>query len=260
MPAQRILTWLFIAASVALDCAILTATWTQRDLYEFHPLLQGIALGQVGALAIWTVCGELHRLARGACLVFGTGAIAVATIGSQDWYAQKWLAQLGVYAVLVVAVVAALEFARRTVAERRAPHEMVQTPLIELFGWTIVVAIVSFGTRYMDFEVLGNGLEQLPRAITLIAVPVGAYLLYRPPFQFTHLLKWLLFVGVAGVAGYFLASKRLTPAVFAVQAAYLAAWMIVREVESQPAVVQDQIDEPKIYEPPEYESTTEQTP
>jgi hypothetical protein len=245
MPHSRLLTGLFIVASVVVDFVLLAAAWGNPDVYHYHALLEGIALGQVGALAIWTVTGRIHRLVRGTCLVLATGLLALVTQGEQTWYFSRWLALLACYAIIVVAVLALVEFARRAVASRQGEEEAIRTPLIELFGWTIVVAIASFGARYMNFQVLENGLAQLPTTLAILAVPVLAEFLYRPKFQPLQLLKWLVFVGGAGAVGYYLASRRLTATVFMTQAAYLAAWMIVRSVENDVPVAEEKL---KIYD------------
>ena len=239
---DRLLTWLFITASVVVDLALLAAEMASRDSFRFQALLQGIALGQVGALAIWTVTGRVHRLARGAGLIVATSLLALFAIHGEPWYFQEWLALLAIYAAIVMAAVALITIVRRIVSSKREQHETLQTPLIELFGWTIVVAIASFGARFMDFQVLERGLSKLPTTLTILAIPVIAEILHRPKFQPLHLLTWLVFVGAACALGYSLADRRFSPMLYATQAAYLAVWMIVRSLESNDPSIETAAD------------------
>lgn len=232
MLRDRLLTWLFITASVVLDLALLAAAITSRDPYRFQALLEGLAFGQIGALAIWTVTGRVHRLARGACLILATGPLTLISIHGETRFFQPSLALMATYAVIVMMAVASITIVRRIAESKRQQQEALQAPLIELFGWTIVVAIASFGSRFMDFQILERGLTKLPITLTLLAIPVIAEILRRPKFRPRHLLKWLVFVGAAYAAGYYLADRRFSPIVFATQAACLAAWMVVRSLES----------------------------
>ncbi len=228
---NRLLSWLFLTASVVLDFALLAAAMTSRDTFRFQALLEGLSLGQVGAVAIWTVTGRVHRLARGACLILATGLLALLAIRGEPWRFQEWLALLATYAVIVMAAVASITIVRRIARSKREQHETLQAPLIELFGWTIVAAIASFGARFMDFQVLELGLPRLPIALTLLAIPVIAELLHRPKFRPLHLLTWFVFVGAACALGCYLADRRFSPMLYATQAGYLAVWMIVRSLE-----------------------------
>lgn len=232
MPNTRLLTGLFLTASVVVDLVLLASSMANQDSSLHYALLEGIVLGQVGALAIWTVTGRVHRLARGACLVLATGVLAFITVHQRTWYFKGWLTLLAVYAVLVMAAAGLIALARRAVQRKVERHETLQAPLIELFGWTIVVAIASFGTRFMDARVLEHGLSKLLTTTAIVAIPVVAELLYRPKFHPLHLLRWLLIVGGAYALGLYLADRRRLEIVLATQAAYLAAWMIVRSVES----------------------------
>jgi len=232
MLRDRLLTWLFITASVVVDLVLLAAARVSLDTFRYHAMLEGIALGQVGALAIWTITGQTHRLARGACLVVATGLLAVITIRDETWYFHRWLALLAVYAVIVMAVVGLISLVGHAIRNKRQLQEALRVPLMELFGWTIVVAIASFGARFMDFQVLERGLSKTSTTLAMLAVPVVAELLFRSQFQPLHWLKWLLFVGGAYAVGYYLANRRLLAIVLATQATYLAVWMVVRSLES----------------------------
>ena len=250
---ERILIWLFITASVVVDIALFAAAISSREPSRLNALLAGLAYGQVGALAIWTVTGRMHRLARGACLIVATVPLTLLSIGSETRFFQQNLTLNATYAVIVMAAVAIVAVVRRVAKSKWQQQETLQAPLIELFGWTIVVAIASFGARFMDFQIVERGLRKFPVTLTLLAIPLIAEILYRPMFRPRHLWKWLVFVAAAYAMGCYLVERRFAPLVFATQAIYLAAWMVVRSLESD----RQDVAEPGENDVPEDEPVSE---
>jgi hypothetical protein len=231
---DRLLTWLFITASVVVDLALLAAVMASPNPHRYEALQEGLAAGQVGALAIWAITGSAHRLARVAGLVISTGLLTLLVVGQEIERFGEPLVLLAIYAAIVLAAVGVIAACRRAFSgKRESVRETFQVSLIEMFGWMIVVAIASFGARFMDLQVLDfYRSHSAGPLVLLLSVPVIAELLFRPKFQPLQLVKWMLFVGSFYVAGGMFADQRLLANLFATQAAYLAAWMVVRSLES----------------------------
>ena len=139
MYSDRPLIWLFVVATVVVD-AVLLAAIRQHD--ALTGIVIGLQLGQIAVLAVWASCGPGHRLTRGAVLVLTTALLAISTEMVVGLPTGGWLTFLAI--VALIAWSAGMLFgvvAKRIEKESRKPFRV---PLIELFGWTIVAAILSY--------------------------------------------------------------------------------------------------------------------
>ncbi len=173
MIRERPLSWLFCIASIVVDLAFLAMAG--RYVISEHVILAGLLLGQTAILAIWAGTGGGHRLGRASVMVVATGLVALATGKHALGNWKQWLAVLFGY-TLSVYVAAVLISIRRTLAAQRAdahtPASRWQVPLIELFGWTIIVAIVSFAARSMAFDFIRPGDHALEKIVAILATPI----------------------------------------------------------------------------------------
>ena len=235
--AVRPLTTLLIVASVVLDAVLVVKARYPR---EYSGLLSGLILGQIGALAIWAAASEAHRLSRGAMLVVVTAAAAVLTGRQVANNVNNWLGLLAGYAFSVWLSVTLLEVVRPRWASRDPRDDDSQRwriPLIEVFGWTIVVALISFGARHMEFKFLQRGGDVYVTMVAILLFPVVSSLLFSAEFHWRELLKGALFITAAHAVATLIVYQRgrgpLLVSVMWTQAAYLAAWNLVRGIENR---------------------------
>ena len=221
---DRPLTWLFILATVVVDLALFYG--------GKEPVFEGIVVGQVAAVAIWTVVGHSHRLTRGSLLVVAVGVLAILPVSGNYEVALTFMAS---YSIVIVATSSVVVWLRDRVLTRlngdreKAP---LKVPLIEFFGWTIVVAVASFGARYIETDRFLEIVLQFPFTFLLLyaVAPVGL-LMFDSTYCPLHLVKAVLFVGgVYLTISYLIPNGQFEVEVTSV-AAYLTAWLLVRSIE-----------------------------
>lgn len=158
---QRPLTWLFILATSVVDVVLVST-----DAGKVDPptaLKIGFMLGQLGVLALWCVNGNCHRLSRAGLIVLATAVVAYFS----DFMMGPLSQRLAIYFFYVGSIIAISLISQLFMARYRNW----QMPLIEMFGWTIVVALVSYCIRYMQFDFLENNTAQLV-LFSFLALPI----------------------------------------------------------------------------------------
>jgi hypothetical protein len=219
---ERPLTWLFILATVVVDLA-LPVTW------EGSPILVGAVIGQIAAVSIWTVIGHPHRLIRGSLIVVAFGALALMGHPSPS-LSSRALSFAAVYSPIVVLTSLVIVWLRNKIRfrfnEALSPAPL-RIPLIELFGWTIVVAIASLGVRQVEPSFFDTMLRSPSRNLVVFSVAPIALFLFDVRYRPSHLVKAVLFVG----GMYMLQRSHISALETASLAAYLTAWLLVRSIE-----------------------------
>jgi len=233
MFCDRPLTWLFIAATVVIDCVLMSIEATASPNITDSVKL-GFVLGQLAATAIWAVRGNLHRLKRLSCLVVTTGLLAYL-IRVDPMPIPSWIAfHSGFVTLIVLATVMSdhirYGFRARTEGDDRLKRW--QMPLIEIFGWTIVVAVISLGIRQMNFDFLYE--DVLGIIISLFVVPVFLAMLTQGGLRDIGIFKAVMFVAVAIIATSALGRERggEVAVIVPIQAAYLVLWLAVQGWDS----------------------------
>ncbi|NOY40898.1 MAG: hypothetical protein GXP26_03540 [Planctomycetes bacterium] len=220
----RPLTWLFIAATITVDLT-LAVTWSYgTERY----IVWGYLLGQIATLAIWAIRGRIHRLLRASCFVLATGML-VTILNPPSSFA---LACLFVYASAIFVVTLLTEAVRHLPdAGNIEQRKRWQFPLIEFFGWTIVVAVVSLGCRDMEFKEIFEITDVWLQLLALLTVPILLVLFTRNDLRDLRAIKSLIIVGAAIVAGWYF--SYFDASFFIVtQTAYLVAWMTVLTLDN----------------------------
>lgn len=254
---ERPLTWLFVVATVAVDM-IIGAIERTPGLTE--SLKVGFVLSQLAALAMWSVRGRMHRLARMSCLVLATGMLTylIDIDGSEK---SIWTAFNSMYVfwiVVVTSVSDALSYRLRKGTVSRVVENRWQVPLIEFFGWTIFVAIISFAARHMDFRFLdqsGTGL-----VVSLLAVPTCIAVFVRQDLRDLWTWRAIVLLSICVTAGFYTAKEQ--PAgeyAILMQSAYLGLWLAVlamdelqskvRRVREGLIETREQNDAPQLFHP-----------
>lgn len=175
----RPLTWLFFAATACLD-AIALATDNES------PFANALALGQLFIAAGWLVLGRSHRLARAAVFVAAIGLITfpdfiIPRVRGGFYADLVWPHVLGMLIAMGVATVATtfwwsvmprLTSRENSLKFRRSDW---QFPVVELFGWTIIVAVASVGLRLANFSQMDDPINvSLSLALVFLAGAVMA--------------------------------------------------------------------------------------
>lgn len=152
---DRPLTWLLFIATLLLD-SVFALHGTEGTVSRI--LGTGLYLGQSLWLGCWLAVGARHRLERGAVFVIGQIAVAlIICLGFAGESLQSWgrvIAALSLYGFTafvgaLMGRAASLWLNRRDAA---SVSDRVRFPIIELLGWTVVVAIASAVMRQADFR------------------------------------------------------------------------------------------------------------
>jgi len=216
---DRPLTWLFVIATVCVDLVFVV---TQGDSGQISFFLSGSLFGQIAVLAIWAVRGPIHRLLRFSCLVLGAWLWVHYIIPEKGV-----LEFVFFYAATIFAFTLFVEVMRnlpRGVASDMQRRKQWQVPLIEFFGWTIIVAIVSFGCRDMDVKeaIKYQDLGLVWALLFLLSVPFLLVLFARNDLRDLKAIQALILIGITIAAEWYIRDFEIV-----LQAGYLYTWMTV---------------------------------
>jgi len=238
MLRDRPLMCLFLVATVVVDL-VLVVLGNDFDISGVLGAI-GFVLGQVAAMAFWAVNGQTHRLARGAWLVTTLGIAAylgsyVILGGLGDG-----LAFFAMYTSILIFVALLTNMIRYYSSENRKSDTAIgrwQISLIELFGWTTVVAIASFGGRHMDFDVFRvMSSQHWWLNATLLVVPVFFTLFVKRDLRDLNVVTaFLITAAFGGVVGFYWWTGEGSEIAWLIlaQTAYLLSWFFVSGLDSR---------------------------
>jgi hypothetical protein len=147
------LTWLFIVATVCVDLVVLFTTDWGSALLEDSGLrfyLYNFGLpAQFSTLAVWGVMGKTHRLSRAAWIALAFGSLLLLTWTVEGPFLSGESMAFNFIQFFTVlggtAIWRACGLGRPAYVESREP---IRFSLVEMFGWTIIVALWAFALRY----------------------------------------------------------------------------------------------------------------
>lgn len=266
MPRNYPLTWLFIIATVSVDAAVLlSAAWGSvlSDDSGLRFYVWNYALpAQFSCLAVWAIYGKTHRLARGAWVTLACGLLLALTwatvepafrVESISFSFIQFFAVLGGVGLLRACGVGA--------EKRDDNHQHVRFPLVEMFGWTMIVALWAFGLRLAGMNFIIDAYWWVWIATATVAPLVVTPVLYARltlgarPFA-------LMAVYLMALIGYALGKRFMDgPLPFwalsmaITQITYISAWWaLVRTdevMQERRAVTENSREKLKMSEPPQ---------
>jgi len=252
MFTTRPLTWLFVIATITINLAV----FGRGDDRE-SPIIIGFIFGQIAALAIWAVRGSAHRMFRASCLIAATGTMQLFLNPQPEFFTNILIYILAIYFfTLLVEISYTLSSGNLTDDD---PREKWRFPIIEFFGWTIIVAVVSLSSRYMSFDYINSYAEFWLIIFIFLVGPMSLAVLARNDLREMQRIKALIFVSTTTAAGWFIFKYYEDITIIPTQTAYLVAWMTVitldnirTEAAQVKSKLQDEhsnIETPKIYDP-----------
>ncbi len=185
-----LLTVLFTVATLCVQAVLATLPSQQAWLL-------GLMLGQLAVLAIWCVRGRgMHRLGRVGWTMMGAYCLA----GQVDFPWSVTLAA-GLLYVSAIAIVVGISDWCRGARARGDGATRWQIPLVEFFGWTILIAAVSVAGRQMDFSWLGP--QVLLWGLATLVFPLAVtFVVQRDLRDLSPGATWLLvLVGLSAAGG-----------------------------------------------------------
>jgi hypothetical protein len=205
------LTTLFILATICVDVA-LVASSSRQDLlnsdsgWPFY-LWNFLIPSQISVLALWSVFGKTHRLTKAATVTLAGGVITLV-----HWllFEERLFNEATVFNLfqIIVVVIGALGFRLCGVGQSDSETDSgFQFSLVEMFGWSMIVALWAFAFR----SALANFPVDGYTVIWMVAATVAPLLI--APVLFGRLSTTARLVGLIS--------------------AYLSAFMIYRLVEQQ---------------------------
>ena len=159
----RPLTWLFIIATLCVDLALILGS---RGGSQIQATSEGLAFfvynyglpAQISALAIWAILSRVHRLAKAAWVTLAGGMLLSMTwMVIQSEYRGELVAFCFLQLTLLLLGCAVLKKLGwiASLSEPLADEKgKFQFSLIEIFGWSIIIAFWSFAVRFADFGIV----------------------------------------------------------------------------------------------------------
>jgi hypothetical protein len=250
---RRPLAALFLMATLCVD-ALVPALQPAVQQSGVEYLLLGALVGQAWTAGAWLVLGSAHRLSRGAVFVAAmTGLATLLVLGEPHPNASRmeWGRAFGVVSLMGVAAVVGAAIAAamlRATAPRPAKDRPLQFPIVEFFGWTIVVAFGSWAVSTAQYGQLVRVEQSLIYAMSSSAVAgIAAALATRGSGRATVRVVLPAAVVVAFLASYAIQGGIREPALYyAVHwaFAYLGAALAVSRLEA--ASLDQAGDEPAV--------------
>lgn len=233
---DRPLTWLFVIATLLVDAGLIF----NGNVDAYRGWIIGFFLGQSAVLGCWFAVGSRHRLERGA--LFVVGQIVVALIvwfcvsdGSPDQWGRV-LAALAIYGAASAssAFLAKLCFSRFQITQAKKQADILRYPLMEIFGWTVVVAIASAIMRQATFTHLFQDRSDLSNLLGSAAI-IGLWATFFANAQ--QASRYAVFVGASVTGIFFLVAYNIAtfPSLvisLLVSMAYAALWIFVRRLDA----------------------------
>ena len=152
MPRNYPLTWLFIIATVCVDAAVLlSAAWgsvlTDDSGLRFYVWNYALP-AQFSCLAVWAIYGKTHRLAKAAWVTLACGLLLALTWWTVEPAFRVETISFNFIQFFAVLLGVALLRACGVGAEPATDQpESLRFSLVEMFGWTMIVALWSFALR-----------------------------------------------------------------------------------------------------------------
>ncbi len=227
------LTILLLIATIVVDIVFVTVRLPGG--LDKRALFAGLLFGQMAACAIWAARGSSgHRLGRGSLLVIAACLIGLASGGSALLGRYQWLAILVGYTLTVYGATVLLAFAQKYTSQKSedSPAEPTwQVSIIELFGWTILVAIASFAARSMEFGFIRLDNHIIEKVVLLLALPLTLATFIRKDLGDLSQGKaaTIVLVVLTVVIAYLLRTRDpniALPLIFG-QGGYLVLWFLV---------------------------------
>ena len=233
---DRPLTWLFIVATICVDLVLMVVGDVSSYLHA------GFWLGQIAVLGAWFAVGKSHRLARAAMVLGGVAFLTLMVCYLQRDYVT--LKNWGIYfptaarncliafcsALLCRLFMQCLYREHRMEQQWKAPS----FPLIELFGWTIIVAIgSSFFRPVMKVNVHYDWFEVMTLGLSAAVAGMLAALFIAPNRKY----RFVFLIAAIGVGGFWLHAFLTTSHTprfieYAVMQSYTALWIFVQRLDS----------------------------
>ena len=253
---ERPVTWLFVAASAAVaavsaDGMLFGSPLNANSAPSGRPpwLSVGILSGATYILGAYAVVGRSHRLWRACLFVLGAPVIAAIVAVLIDGSLARWsrpTAALGFMEVAAAGGGTTAWIAQRLLARRRRAEKKFRYPIVEFFGWTIIVAIASVLFRYAPFGDLLNH-NELPRwlgSAGLAGACVGVALL-TPADGFVRSLRERVAVALSVLAlltatvAVLVAFDNHEEEMLATSIGYVALFVLCWSIDRGPAAVHE---------------------
>ncbi|TWU29520.1 hypothetical protein [Bythopirellula polymerisocia] len=242
----RPLTWLFIIATLCVDLALVLGSsggsriQGSSEGLAFFVYNYGLP-AQISALAIWAVLSRVHRLAKAAWVTLAGGMLLVMT-----WLViySEYRSELVAYCFLqLMLVLVGCFFLEKFgwIAKLSEPmtdeKSRFQFSLVEIFGWTIIVAFWAFAVRFADFAIVTQKTWWIWLLWAALIPLVLAFAFFKPLQPGTRLLRlmvaYLFALLLFGIARIYdqgpLPSWAFAMAI--TQITYITAWWAVMRMD-----------------------------
>jgi hypothetical protein len=233
---QRPLTWLFWIATV---CILIAGCVKDSNSTWFNIILWA----QLYVISGWAAVTQAHRLTRGSVLILAPLAPALVTYATQrtpDETAFVLSYDLMLVGLVFVATRALVYVVRAIGPSKRPDGRPWQISVVEMFGWTIVVAIGSWAvsmSKLPEIEQVGWIWETLASIIPA-SIMMALFLAPRPRHDRASLL-----ISIAGVMAFYAAANVLGNLnnndhwVFTGMFGYVALWIMVVRLDEHAAMM-----------------------
>ncbi len=246
MLRSRPLTWLFILATLCVDLALILGARRNGAIQASEGLAffvynYGLP-AQISVLAIWAVLSRVHRLVKAAWVTLAGGLLLLMTWWVIEsayrgelvafCFLQLSLVLLGCILWLKLGWISLLSETTDEVQEK------FQFSLVEIFGWTIIVAFWAFALRFADFRIITQDLWWIWLGCAVLIPLCIVLVFFKQLLPGTRLLRlmvaYLFALVLYGIARIY--DKGPLPswafAMAITQITYITAWWAVMRMDA----------------------------
>ena len=228
MFSNRPLTWLFVAATISVDLVLFG--FAEIDGAEEKYAVLGFVIGQIAVMGIWSIRGTWHRLLRISVYVISIWLLQFVIEPSRELFAYMFVYGIAIAIASILVEIFRL-FSNHNSTETDRSSRL-RFPIIEFFGWTIVLAFVCLGYRAADFSAMIAHSEWWTDLFLLLILPLLLICLTQKDLRDLSIGKAVLLLGVFLAAEWYLVKYYEVYLLLVGQAAYLLLWLVVLTLDN----------------------------
>jgi hypothetical protein len=237
---QRPLTWLFVIATACVDAAAIAGAADHESNW-----FSAIALGQMFLVGALLVIGRTHRLVRATLFVVVPVVLSLPDYLSErpprlmEWPRGTSVGDVAPHVLgitlILTALAALISFAMvalnylATRQSAAADRGKLQFPIIEFFGWTIVVALATLVLQTGRYEYFRG--QAVFDALAVSAFPVSLLTFFGVVNRTWFLKMALALAFFVSAVPFVLRAASADWQVVLGAYAYVAAWVLIQRMD-----------------------------
>lgn len=234
---ERPLIWLFLIATLCVDLVLSVfffSAGTDATMIAWMFLVPP----QLNVLAVWAVIGEVDRLTRAAVVTVTLFFATLVTFYVSDPHFPQFWNDFLAYFMAHIPLVALATFALQKLKKWEAlvsknRKAKFQVSIMELIGWTFIVAIWAYAARLVPWSSLG--FEWIPLLITFAGNAMFPIALCGYPKSSRNRFAMILPAAAGGIllADITLAAGEPNMVMFFIHSSYLGLYFVLLAMDEE---------------------------